>query len=520
MVILFLPGLCFSQSFDWKKVDEWCPSSFPDFLEGIAYSHLVMGKEITDFIEDNKSSHSSAFVSGVLEYLDAMGFQKAQWGAYPVNNSSYASLCWWVNIYPSYGVTDSYFTNVKLVFKSCNDKEWEYSLGDIYRYNTDYTSFKNRTYNAFRKAYGYKKRDYNVDERCTLKSWLGTFDGERITESSLRKYYDVNGTYGIEGIYESIEEKSLHPRYKIGILESDKGYIIIYLDGANNNYDWIEGEWKASFEKTATAGFWKISSWVMANKNISDKYFASYQDGGLNVIMGDEKTFYLKLYPTSNSIKRDTPSSSAIGSGTGFAISEQGYIATNYHVIENANNIYVKGINGDLSQSYPAKIVISDKINDLAILKIEKSLGGIPYGMKEDKTDVTEEVFAYGYPLTSLLGKEIKFTDGRISSSTGMENDPRYYQHTASLQPGNSGGPLFNKNGNIVGINTLTISKSFDDDRGIDTENIFYSIKTSYLTILMNNLGIAKPSNRGIYRSDITSQYKVIKNYVYTIEVY
>ena len=83
MVILFLPVLCFSQSFDWKKVDEWCPSSFPDFLEGIAYSHLVMGKEITDFIEDNKSSHSSAFVSGVLEYLNAMGFQKAQWGAYP-----------------------------------------------------------------------------------------------------------------------------------------------------------------------------------------------------------------------------------------------------------------------------------------------------------------------------------------------------------------------------------------------------------------------------------------------------
>jgi len=220
-------------------------------------------------------------------------------------------------------------------------------------------------------------------------------------------------------------------------------------------------------------------------------------------------------------ISKNRPSGGGkTGSGTGFAITPNGYIATNYHVIEGANNINVKGINGDLNQSYTAQVIVSDKNNDLAILKIDKWIGTIPYGMKVDKLGVAEEVFAYGYPLTALLGDEIKFTDGRISSNTGMDNDPRYYQHTASLQPGNSGGPLFNKYGNIVGINTLTVSKNFDDQSGIDTENIFYSIKTNYLKILMDNLDISSPKNTEIYNYSIPNQYKKIKNFVYTIETY
>lgn len=224
---------------------------------------------------------------------------------------------------------------------------------------------------------------------------------------------------------------------------------------------------------------------------------------------------------SSEIISKNRPTGGGkIGSGTGFAITSSGYIATNYHVIKGANKIMVKGINGDLHQSYPAQVIVSDKNNDLAILKIDKWIGTIPYGMKLDKLGVAEEVYAYGYPLTTLLGDELKFTDGRISSSTGMDNDPRYYQHTASLQPGNSGGPLFNKYGNIVGINTLTVSKNFDDQTGIDTENIFYSIKTSYLTILMDNLGISKPSNKEIYNYTVPNQYKKIKSFIYTVEIY
>ena len=519
-LLLLLPVLGFTQGFTWEKREARCPESFSDFLEGVAYAHIIMGEIHTKFIEDNPSSGSTAILVGLMDYLKDMEFEKVSWGASRAENG-YGSHCWLVNIDPSWGVSEKYFTDVKLSFSSCTGKKWEYSLGNLYF--SDYSSLKTKTYNALNELNaGYKKSDYNVDERCTLRSWIGKLDGERITESSLKAYFDRNGTSGIEGIYESIADKSLHPRYKVGVLdETEGGYTLIYLNGAGNEYDWTEGEWKATLKETATSGFWKISQWLNANKSISDEYFASDEEGGFNMIMKGEKIFYLKLYPTSNSGNKNRPSGSGkTGSGTGFAISSNGYIATNYHVIEGANNIKVKGINGDLNQSYPAQVILTDKNNDLAILKIDKWIGTIPYGMKVDKLGVAEEVFAYGYPLTALLGDEIKFTDGRISSNTGMDNDPRYYQHTASLQPGNSGGPLFNKYGNIVGINTLTVSKNFDDQNGIDTENIFYSIKTNYLKILMDNLDISSPKNTEIYNYSIPKQYKKIKNFVYTIETY
>jgi len=133
------------------------------------------------------------------------------------------------------------------------------------------------------------------------------------------------------------------------------------------------------------------------------------------------------------------------GNGTGFAINSSGYIATNYHVIDGATSIKVTGINGDYEKRYNAKIIIEDKRNDLAILKVEKSLGKIPYGMMRETVNLANQVYALGYPLISLLGGDVKFTDGRISSTTGFSNDPTYYQHSAPIQPGNSGGPLFNR---------------------------------------------------------------------------
>ena len=75
-----------------------------------------------------------------------------------------------------------------------------------------------------------------------------------------------------------------------------------------------------------------------------------------------------------------------------------------------------------------------------------------------------------------------------------MGDDIRFLQHEATLQPGNSGGPLFDKNGNVVGINTLTVNKGYEDYIGVDVENVFYSLKSKYLIDLMrkNNLSFSR----------------------------
>ena len=95
--------------------------------------------------------------------------------------------------------------------------------------------------------------------------------------------------------------------------------------------------------------------------------------------------------------------------GSGFAISSNGYIATNYHVIEGGNRIRVMGIKGDFSTLYEAKVVLTDEKNDLAIVKISNvNLGTIPYTFRKTMASVGESIFVLGYPLTSTMGDDIK----------------------------------------------------------------------------------------------------------------
>ena len=155
-----------------------------------------------------------------------------------------------------------------------------------------------------------------------------------------------------------------------------------------------------------------------------------------------------------------------------------------------------------------AKVILRDKQNDLAILKIDNYIPEIPYSFEEE-SKVLEQVYAYGYPLTYALGDNIKATDGTVSSLSGANDDNRIILHTAPIQPGNSGGPLFNKNGNIVGVNTAYYPNA---------ENVSVSMKIKLLIDHMNTINISKPKdNRLSYIIDRSGQYEVIKDYVYRV---
>ncbi len=114
----------------------------------------------------------------------------------------------------------------------------------------------------------------------------------------------------------------------------------------------------------------------------------------------------------------------------------------------------MKGINGDFSKSYSAKIIIEDKNNDLALIKIDdsnfKSTGTIPYVLGGQSIDVGNSIFVLGYPLRGSMGDEIKLTNGLISSKSGFKGDITSYQISAPIQPGNSGGPFLIKR--FIGI--------------------------------------------------------------------
>ncbi len=105
---------------------------------------------------------------------------------------------------------------------------------------------------------------------------------------------------------------------------------------------------------------------------------------------------------------------------------------------------------------YSARVLASDKNNDIAVIQIDdpnfKTLGKIPYVLSDKPIDVGSSIFTLGYPLRSTMGDEIKLTNGIISSKSGFKGDITTYQISAPAQPGNSGGPLFDDNGNLVGI--------------------------------------------------------------------
>jgi len=173
------------------------------------------------------------------------------------------------------------------------------------------------------------------------------------------------------------------------------------------------------------------------------------------------------------------------GNGTGFFVGETGYIATNYHVVDGAKAIEVTLTRNGKQESYPAKVVMSDKQNDLSIIKVNDdkfpSMQTIPYGLLSRLKDTGSEVFTLGYPMADVMGTEVKFTDGKISSRSGIQGDVTVYQITVPIQPGNSGGPLFDMEGNVVGITSSCLNRDY-----FKSENVNYAIKASYLKNLID----------------------------------
>lgn len=199
-------------------------------------------------------------------------------------------------------------------------------------------------------------------------------------------------------------------------------------------------------------------------------------------------THFVKKIPTIDMYRGlDTSkgSSSEESSGTGFFLNEDGYIVTNYHVVENAidGNIKVSSINGNNNKSFSAEVLVTDKQNDLAILKISDTtftpLKNIPYTFKFSTSSIGEDCFVLGYPLISSMGKDIKLTNGIISSRTGYDGNVAQYQTSAPVQAGNSGAPLFDKDGNIIGVIQAKHSLA---------ENAGYAIKASYIRNLLDLL--------------------------------
>lgn len=213
----------------------------------------------------------------------------------------------------------------------------------------------------------------------------------------------------------------------------------------------------------------------------------------------------------SGVIIRDKESST----GTGFAITSDGLIATNYHVIRDADSIYVQNGSGD---SFKAKMLYTEPQNDIAILEITDNsfdkLGTIPYIIKKAESPIAEDVFTYGYPYAYAI-----YSHGSLSGKFGLNGDSVRYQIDVPINPGNSGGPLLDSKGNIVGIT---------DAKQARYEGAHFAVKSRYLLEAIRNIpsdllegkSISLNKKNGLAGLNRAQVIKKIDKYVFMVKVY
>ena len=175
------------------------------------------------------------------------------------------------------------------------------------------------------------------------------------------------------------------------------------------------------------------------------------------------------------------------------------YVITNWHVIRGTKNIKVKFLNGE---KINAELLLKDPQNDIAFLKLERSPELPPSDLKigdSSKVRLGDKVFTIGYPAHWVMGQNPKYTSGDVNALSGIKDDPTVFQISVQIQPGNSGGPLFNQSGEVIGITQASLDpKVAIGTFGTLPQNVNYAIKSSYLTSLLPMLPETLVASRGI----------------------
>jgi serine protease Do len=199
--------------------------------------------------------------------------------------------------------------------------------------------------------------------------------------------------------------------------------------------------------------------------------------------------------------------------GTGFLINTKGLVVTNAHIIQNASNIVVQNSQG---KDLQAKVVYSDVARDVAILKIEdtafKAPSALPYAIKKTSPEIAETVYTLGFPRNDMV-----YGEGYLAAKTGLNGDTLTCQIDIAANPGNSGGPVLNRNGEVIGILSA---------KQISAEGAVFATQSKYihqaLTALQEDTAFKKvklPTSSSIKNLDRTQQVKKISEFIYMVKV-
>lgn len=329
----------------------------------------------------------------------------------------------------------------------------------------------------------------NFISQCTLLvlfvcSSVDAF-GQWSSERSYRDNYEkgLAGDSEFCGIYEYVSTDD--SKYTLGIVQSGSEFRCYNLTAQNAR--WSAGRLKATFKKTSSTVF--VVDWIMGDGATTIRGLASWDNGTFEIagFPNGSTAWLLKTWPLeeSKSYVKDEADDGWVGNGSGVLFNSMGFVLTNQHVVEGASSVSVVTGKPGQQVEYEAGVVGVDADIDLALLKItDVAFGGVtapPFSF-QTRASVGEEIFALGYPMAlSGLGAEMKYTNGSLSSNSGFNGDMKTMQISVPIQPGNSGGPLFNAQGDLIGITNAKFVSDVAD-------NVSYAIKSIFVEAFLGSM--------------------------------
>ena len=250
----------------------------------------------------------------------------------------------------------------------------------------------------------------------------------------------------------------------------------------------------AQGRRTWTGHLYRVGNykWVSASSGSSQTIDASHIDRGEAIRWtaknGNAITYTAKGMPEEAPLP---PVVSGTASGTGFAITDAGHVATAAHVVEGSSEIHV--MIGELSKT--AQILAIDKELDVAILKVDgaktKPLSVLP----AKSARIGDNLFSVGYPLIGQLGMNAKLTKGTLNAMSGLGDDIHTFQMSVQIQPGNSGGPVCDDLGHVIGVVSKTTSTiaAARGDAGAVPQNVNFAVRGDELLKLAKSINLDLP---------------------------
>lgn len=331
------------------------------------------------------------------------------------------------------------------------------------------------------------------------------------SEQQFKDYLDENteNLNPIEGIWTVTEGGTWHNLstgtngnipdrnpYRLAIIQNTRfpnyDFVAVVLE-SEYSY-WKPGNVKAHFRNTVYnnifEALWymndyseKKTNYILDETGLLKTQITSYNN---NIEFNVEETF-IKAYPPLTGTFKTSFDKSLKTSGSGFLLTINGLVVTNYHVVGDARRIEV--VFPEKSITKQASIKIKDSQNDIAILELKDFIyseifkRNIPFNLADvNSIKVGQEVFTLGFPFGDIMGTKSRLSTGRINSQFGLQDDPRLFQISNPLQPGNSGGPLFTTTGQLAGIVVSSLNaKYFYENIGIIPQNVNFAIKATYL---------------------------------------